>query len=120
MRLTRTRKFVLAAMLAAATLIGGTMVTASTASAARFRDLNSCGTVSPWSGSPRACVRTVQRAMKNCGYYRGRADGAFGPRTYRAVRAFQRNWFEKGEPRLRVDGVVGENTSYAMQRSCAI
>lgn len=38
----------------------------------------------------RATMRAVQQALKDRGYYRGVADGLFGPRTRAAIEAFQR------------------------------
>ena len=49
-------------------------------------------------------VRTVQRRLKELGYYKGSADGDFGPATEEAVKAFQK---ANG---LTADGKVGEKT----------
>jgi len=49
-------------------------------------------------------VRTVQRRLKELGYYSGAIDGDFGEATDKAVRAFQK---ANG---LTADGKVGENT----------
>lgn len=56
-------------------------------------------------GSKGDDVRTVQRAL---GFTGSDVDGDFGPKTERAVRAFQAS---KG---LQVDGVVGKNTWAAL------
>ncbi|EOD01682.1 spore cortex-lytic enzyme [Caldisalinibacter kiritimatiensis] len=53
-------------------------------------------------------VREVQRRLRNWGYYDGAVDGIYGPRTYSAVREFQR---KNG---LAVDGVVGPQTAAAL------
>ena len=49
-------------------------------------------------------VRTVQRKLKELGYYTGSIDGDFGEATDKAVKAFQK---ANG---LTPDGKVGENT----------
>ncbi|HEU4355291.1 MAG TPA: peptidoglycan-binding protein [Actinomycetota bacterium] len=54
-------------------------------------------------------VRWVQRRLQLHGYDPGPADGVFGPRTEKAVRAFQT---AKG---LEVDGVVGRETRRALR-----
>ena len=49
-------------------------------------------------------VRTVQRKLKELGYYNGSVDGDFGPETEKAVKEFQK---ANG---LTPDGKVGEQT----------
>ncbi len=49
-------------------------------------------------------VRTMQRRLKDLGYYAGVIDGDFGLATEQAVRSFQAN------NRLTVDGMAGEST----------
>ena len=49
-------------------------------------------------------VRTVQKRLKELGYYSGAADGDFGPATEKAVKEFQK---ANG---LSADGKVGEKT----------
>jgi hypothetical protein len=49
-------------------------------------------------------IRRLQRRLLELGYDVRAIDGAFGPRTERAVMAFQR------ERRLSVDGIVGNET----------
>ena len=49
-------------------------------------------------------IKDVQRALKKEGLYAGRLDGKFGPKTYAAVRAFQK------AHKLKVDGEVGNAT----------
>ena len=59
-------------------------------------------------------VRTVQRRLKELGYYKGSADGDFGPATEEAVKAFQR---ANG---LTDDGKVGEKTLGKMNSKNAV
>ena len=56
-------------------------------------------------------VRTIQRKLKNWGYYKGTIDGIFGPQTKEAVKYFQR---KNG---LKVDGIVGDKTLAALGMS---
>lgn len=53
-------------------------------------------------------VITVQRKLKQWGYYTGTVDGVFGQSTYNAVVLFQK---KNG---LKADGVVGSSTAAAM------
>ncbi len=59
-------------------------------------------------------VRVVQRRLKELGYYKGSADGDFGPATEEAVKAFQK---ANG---LTVDGKVGEKTLAKMNSKNAV
>ena len=59
-------------------------------------------------GSTGATVKTIQRKLKNWGYYKGAVDGIFGAKTKEAVKYFQR---KNG---LKVDGIVGNNTLKAL------
>ncbi len=59
-------------------------------------------------GSTGATVKTIQRKLKNWGYYKGEVDGIFGAKTKEAVKYFQR---KNG---LKVDGIVGKNTLKAL------
>ena len=59
-------------------------------------------------------VRVVQRRLKELGYYKGSADGDFGPATEAAVKAFQK---ANG---LTPDGKVGEKTLAKMNAKNAI
>lgn len=59
-------------------------------------------------GSRGSDVSTVQRRLKNWGYYDGPITGYFGPKTSSAVKFFQR---KNG---LRQDGLVGPNTWSAL------
>ena len=59
-------------------------------------------------------VRSVQRRLKELGYYKGSADGDFGPATEEAVKAFQK---ANG---LTADGKVGEKTLSKMNSKNAV
>ena len=62
-------------------------------------------------GSSGADVKTMQRKLKNWGYYYGAIDGIFGAQTKKAVIYFQR---KNG---LTPDGIVGEKTLKALGMS---
>ena len=49
-------------------------------------------------------VRAVQRALTNAGFSVGEADGCFGPKTEKAVKAYQ------AANGLAADGIVGPET----------
>ncbi len=59
-------------------------------------------------GSRGEDVKTVQRKLKNWGYYSGSVDGIYGPATKKAVEYFQR---KNG---LTADGIVGRKTFEAL------
>ena len=59
-------------------------------------------------------VRAVQKRLKELGYYKGSADGDFGPATEEAVKAFQK---ANG---LTADGKVGEKTLAKMNGTSAV
>ena len=59
-------------------------------------------------------VRVVQRRLKELGYYKGSADGDFGPATEEAVKEFQR---ANG---LSADGKVGKKTLEKMNGKNAV
>ena len=59
-------------------------------------------------------VRAVQRRLKELGYYKGSADGDFGPATETAVKEFQK---ANG---LTADGKVGEKTLAKMNAKNAV
>ena len=63
------------------------------------------------SGSRGDLVRTVQKKLKNWGYYTGSVDGIYGPKTVSAVKYFQR---KNG---LTADGIVGNQTARALGMS---
>lgn len=62
-------------------------------------------------GSTGDDVKTVQKKLKNWGYYTGSVDGIFGKQTKEAVKYFQR---KNG---LSVDGIVGKKTLKALGMS---
>lgn len=55
-------------------------------------------------GSDGPAVEELQRRLKELGFDPGPVDGAFGPKTHAAVKAFQRS------ERIEVDGIVGPQT----------
>ena len=59
-------------------------------------------------GSTGSTVKTIQRKLKNWGYYGGAVDGIFGSKTKQAVRYFQ------SKNNLKVDGIVGNKTLAAL------
>jgi N-acetylmuramoyl-L-alanine amidase len=59
-------------------------------------------------GSRGNTVKTIQKKLKNWGYYTGAVDGIFGAKTKEAVKYFQR------KNNLKVDGIVGANTLKAL------
>ena len=62
-------------------------------------------------GNRGATVKTIQRKLKNWGYYNGAVDGIFGSQTKTAVKYFQK---KNG---LKVDGIVGNQTLKALGMS---
>lgn len=64
-------------------------------------------------GSHGGAVRLLQTRLHHAGYSGVKATGDFGPVTERAVLRFQR------AHHLRVDGVVGPRTEYALETSTA-
>lgn len=64
-------------------------------------------------GSSGAEVKTMQRKLKNWGYYSGAVDGIFGSQTKKAVIYFQR---KNG---LVADGIVGTQTLKALGMSAS-
>ena len=62
-------------------------------------------------GNTGATVRTIQKKLKNWGYYNGAVDGIFGSKTKEAVKYFQR---KNG---LVADGIVGNKTLAALGMS---
>lgn len=62
-------------------------------------------------GSSGSTVKTIQKKLKNWGYYKGAVDGIFGSKTKEAVKYFQRR---NG---LKADGIVGNKTLAALGMS---
>jgi len=60
-------------------------------------------------GSTGAAVKAAQQALKTLGYLTGAVDGVFGPKTYLAVKAFQK------ASKLSQDGVIGPKTLDRLQ-----
>lgn len=69
------------------------------------------GTAVLRNGDRGEAVKNLQRCLNYLGYNAGSVDGIFGSGTEDALRRFQ---FGFNEFDLDVDGVVGENTKYAM------
>lgn len=65
-------------------------------------------------GSTGSAVKTLQRRLRDLGYYSGSIDGDFGDSTAAAVRAFQK---ANG---LDVDGKVGSKTLAKLNSSTAV
>ena len=59
-------------------------------------------------GSTGTTVKTIQKKLKNWGYYKGSVDGIFGKQTKEAVKSFQK------KNNLTVDGIVGKKTLSAL------
>lgn len=59
-------------------------------------------------GNTGTDVKTLQKKLKNWGYYKGSIDGIFGPKTKEAVKYFQR------KNNLTADGIVGKKTLSAL------
>lgn len=55
-------------------------------------------------GSTGDEVKTLQKKLKELGYYKGEIDGIFGSQTQSAVKSFQRN------VGITVDGIAGSQT----------
>ncbi|MBO7187209.1 MAG: spore cortex-lytic enzyme [Clostridia bacterium] len=62
-------------------------------------------------GSRGETVKTMQKKLKNWGYYTGAIDGIFGAKTLSAVKYFQR------KNNLTADGIVGAKTLKALGMS---
>lgn len=74
-------------------------------------DFNSTPVLRMGNTSPRAEVRTLQENLRNAGYFTGKIDGYFGPRTRAAVLGFQ------ADNGLAADGVVGPATWAAFSKA---
>lgn len=62
----------------------------------------------PPSGPYKPTISEIQTALKNAGFYEGSVDGKTGPKTKKAIEAFQKS---KG---LKADGKVGAKTWNAL------
>ncbi len=60
--------------------------------------------ISNAKGTPKE----IQQALKNAGFYSGKVDGSIGPKTKRAIEAFQ------AQNGLKADGKVGAKTWKAL------
>lgn len=58
--------------------------------------------------SDKPTPRNIQTALKNAGFYSGKVDGSIGPKTKKAIEAFQE---KEG---LKADGKVGPKTWRAL------
>ena len=59
-------------------------------------------------------LRHYQGILAKLGHYDGALDGLAGPKTTKAVRAFQ-----KDHPHLKTDGILGPATAAALERAAA-
>ncbi len=62
-------------------------------------------------GDSGSDVAEVQKMLKKLGYYNSKIDGYFGSLTEQAVRRFQ------ADKNLQVDGIVGPQTIYELQKA---
>jgi len=74
-----------------------TVSTAAAPDAAKLEPL-------PPSGPFKPSVTDIQTALKNAGFYTGKIDGSLGPKTKKAIEAFQK------ANNLKADGKVGPKT----------
>ncbi len=58
--------------------------------------------------SNKPSARQIQQALKNAGIYNGKIDGSIGPKTKKAIEAFQ------SQNGLKADGKVGKKTWAAL------
>lgn len=63
-----------------------------------------------WSKDKAGKIKQVQTALVKAGYFKGKVDGRNGPRTRRALKAFQK---AQG---LAADGVAGEKTMKQLEK----
>ena len=98
---------------------GVTVIGTSTPASAGAATSKPTATPTPTStvlkkGASGDAVKTLQRRLKQLGYYTGSVDGDFGDATEKAVRAFQdRN-------NLYVDGIAGTSTMNKLNSSNAV
>lgn len=89
---------------------------ANGAQLAAFAARHAARALSVRRGDHGTLVRSVQTWLRRGGYLpAGKIDGAFGPATEKAVRAFQAH-FRRARRPLKVDGVAGPRTIAALQR----
>jgi len=62
-------------------------------------------------GSHGPAVKTLQHQLEKLGYELGKQDGAFGPKTEKAVKHFQ------AKHHLEADGIVGAKTHEALKKA---
>jgi len=62
-------------------------------------------------GSKGQAVKTLQGYLYQLGYNPGSTDGIFGPKTEKAVKAFQRDYD------LVIDGIVGPATWASLENA---
>jgi peptidoglycan hydrolase-like protein with peptidoglycan-binding domain len=62
----------------------------------------------PVDATAKPTPKEIQQALKNAGLYDGKVDGNIGPKTKKAVEAFQ------GQNGLKADGKVGRKTWKAL------
>ena len=84
-------------------------VVVENASAAASADVNEPAMASaPVDVSGKPTPKEIQQALKNAGLYDGKVDGNVGPRTKKAIEAFQ------SQNGLKADGKVGRKTWKAL------
>lgn len=71
-------------------------------------DITSTGYITLREGDKNDAVMTLQRRLKNLGYYNGYVDGTYGSGTTAAVRAYQ------ADKNLKADGIAGPATQRAL------
>jgi len=84
-------------------------VVVENASAAASADVNEPAMASaPVDVSAKPTPKEIQQALKNAGIYDGKVDGNIGPKTKKAIEAFQ------SQNGLKADGKVGRKTWKAL------
>ena len=77
-------------------------------SSANTNDITSTGYITLREGDKSDAVETLQRRLKNLGYYDGYVDGTYGSGTTEAVKAYQK------ANNLKADGIAGPSTQRAL------
>ena len=67
--------------------------------------------VADTAAGAKPTAKQIQQALKNAGFYNGKVDGDIGPRTKKAIQAFQ------SANGLKADGKVGAKTWKALSAS---